>query len=311
LVRIYRTKYENQVNLVDSKIAKVEAMNEQVNQFLAEATQSIQAGQFQTALELANQAISLDNSNSEAYLIRGIALSQTGQPDAATDAFQESLRLNPSNPKGYFNLAVHYYQQGKKDLSLEATRQAMNLDPSHTGARELAARIEQELGLQTSPPVGSPNVGSQTQENPYTQNPYGQNPYGAEYKRSDSEYYATQQNSIQFVENMGQNWVTLGYIIVLIGAINCVVSIFTMGPMINELMQNANNPNFNPESVAFRTNPIMQLLGYAGALGSLLWICMDLANRRGQWLWLLPYIISCCCGLQWLVQLIYMLTGRK
>src|SRR5690606_22605571 len=148
-----------------------------------------------------------DNSNSEAYLIRGIALSQTGQPDAATDAFQESLRLNPSNPKGYFNLAVHYYQQGKKDLSLEATRQAMNLDPSHTGARELAARIEQELGLQTSPPVGSPNVGSQTQENPYTQNPYGQNPYGAEYKRSDSEYYATQQNSIQFVENMGQNWV--------------------------------------------------------------------------------------------------------
>lgn len=41
---------------------------------------------------------------------------------------------------------------------------------------------------------------------------------------------------------------------------------------------------------------------------------LELADRRGNWLWLLPYILVCCCTcslLQPVVQIIYMTMGRR
>src|SRR5688572_28332388 len=115
---------------------------EQAKQFLDQATQSLQSGQFQQALELVDQSIALKGDDAEAHILRGIALSQTGQPDVATESFRKAISLSHNNPKAYYNLAVHLYSRGQKSESIEMAREAVRLDTKHAGARDLVTRIE-------------------------------------------------------------------------------------------------------------------------------------------------------------------------
>jgi tetratricopeptide (TPR) repeat protein len=126
--------------------------DEQAKEFINQATQSLQNGQFDQALELIDQAIALDPNNSEAYVLKGIALSQTNQPDAATDALRQAITLSPYNAKAYYNLAVHLYSIGKKNEAMDMAREAVNIDPKHSGARELVTRIENERHPQPAEP---------------------------------------------------------------------------------------------------------------------------------------------------------------
>src|SRR5688572_29672313 len=118
---------------------------EQVQQFIEQATQSIQSGQFDGALQLIDQALALSPNEADAYILRGICLSQTGQPAAATEAFGKAIELDPNSAKARYNLAVHLYALGQKQEALKAARDASGLDPAHSGARQLITTLETEL----------------------------------------------------------------------------------------------------------------------------------------------------------------------
>lgn len=283
---------------------RLPVVNEQLQEFLNQATQSIQTGQFSQALDLANQAITLDPSSAEAQLLRAIALSQTGQPDAATLAFQESIRLDPSSSKANFNFAVHQYQRGNKTAALDLARKATALDPNHVGARELTHRIEQELGVSVTDATAPQN----TAQNPYEQ--------GANYNRpqqNPAAMYGTPEHSVAFVENMGSNWMTLGYALAGIGALVWIGGLALTWPMMMAIFSAAQegkqiSPDMSMLGVGAQ---VLTWFGYLIRLLSIGWMCFDIADRRGNWVWILPQIICCCCGLQFAVQLIYQLTGRK
>ena len=70
---------------------------DQVKQFIDQASQSIQSGQFEGALQLIDQALALSPNDADAHILRGICLSQTGQPIAATDAFNRAITLDPAS----------------------------------------------------------------------------------------------------------------------------------------------------------------------------------------------------------------------
>jgi len=83
-----------------------------------------------------------------------------------------------------------------------------------------------------------------------------------------------------------------------------------------DMMQAFNNPeNFQRMSgMGFGRTGIqlvVSLLGILIRLGSLVWMILELSDRRGNWLWLLPYLLCCCCGFDWLILAIYMLAGRQ
>lgn len=127
---------------------------EQVKQFVDQATQSLQGGNFEEALNLVEQAIALDERYSEAYVLKGIALSQLSRPDEATAAFRNAILHGPYNAKAYFNLAVHYYALGQEVQAEEMAREAVRIDPKHGGARELVSRIESGRKPQSGVGVG-------------------------------------------------------------------------------------------------------------------------------------------------------------
>jgi tetratricopeptide (TPR) repeat protein len=286
---------------------------EQAKEFIAQATQSLQSGQIAQAMDLANQAIALDPTNAEAFILKGIASAQSNQPEAASEAFGEAVRLDPNSSKAHFNLSVHQYGLGQKMDSLESSRKALQADPSHAGARDMIARLETELGIAapapttqmvTPPSDGNTPYGGAPTQTPQN-NPYYRSPY-------DAQAPQQQAGSVPFVENMGATWTTIGWVLVGVGLVLAVASMATQWGTIMEAFSNPQAAQSrSPFAMSSGPGMIFSLLGYIPLFGSLVWMCMDIANRRGNWVWLVPYVLCCCCGLPYIPMGIYMLAGRN
>lgn len=317
---------------------------EQVQQFIEQATQSIQSGQFDGALQLIDQALALSPNEADAYILRGICLSQTGQPAAATEAFGKAIELDPNSAKARYNLAVHLYALGQKTEALKAAREAANLDPAHSGARQLITNLESELAGPSAratmnhndplaaPPTQAPTAVPPAASSPAPQsNPYGPPTQSTEVPRSEpampspppvgqmsspvSNPYMKSQydgpaHSLPFVENMGKAWVTLGWVLSglsLFGFIMAIVA--AIGAF--SLLDNNDTAAFER---AFSNSPavlVSRITGLISLVGILIWSIMDLIDRRGNFIWLIPNIICSCCGFGWLTLPIYILAGRN
>ncbi len=317
---------------------------EQIRQFIEQATQSIQSGQFEGGLQLLDQALALAPDDPDAHLLRGICLSQTGQPAAATDAFNRAIALDPNSAKARYNLAVHQYALGQKLDALKSAREAAEIDPAHAGARQLIGNLETEisgpspqstpnpndpLGQPAPPPI--PQAPSTTPQTPQA-NPYAaptspgepampapptavpnvppqvpsmvQNPYA-------KAAYDGPEHTIPLVENMGKAWVTIGWLMALLSLVGGIcfalimVNVFQSG--------NFNDPT-SMESAMREQSGLMlvtNLSFYGSLLGIMVWSIMDIIDRRGNFVWLIPNIICSCCGFGWITLPIYILAGRN
>jgi len=303
---------------------------DQTQQFIDQATQSIQSGQFDNALPLLEQALALSPTNTDALILKGICLSQTGKPTEAADSFNKAIILEPNNAKAHFNLAVHQYAQGQKRDALEHAKAAATLDASHTGARQMISNLEKELGVGEAPVMPNPNDPlSQVQAPPsvtgMSTNPYDsprqvgqpagphvggeiprpvQNPY-----MKDS--YSAPTHSIPFVENLGGAWVAIGWILAgisLLGFVSGVVGMFSaLGGV------NFNDPDAINRAMESQSGMMLvsRIAGFASLIGILIWSIMDILDRRGNFVWLIPNIICSCCGFGWITLPIYILAGRN
>lgn len=298
---------------------------DQARQFVDQATQSIQSGQFDQALQLVEQALAIDPALVDAHILKGIGLSQTGQPDAATDSFQRAITLDPNSAKAQYNLAVHLYAQGRKTEALQAARAAANLDASHSTARQLISTIETELAGPST--VGMPNPNDPLAAPPQTPSvppiegpkpfapppPVGQVPPGPQNPYM-KEAYQGPIHSIPFVERLGQTWVYIGW---GIAVISLSAFIFTLALYYPAISSWASSGSSDPKALSDKLEhlqgvTILQILSWTGILGILTWSIMDLVDRRGNFIWLVPLVIlSCCCGFGWLILPIYILAGRN
>ncbi|MFQ3588120.1 MAG: tetratricopeptide repeat protein [Fimbriimonadaceae bacterium] len=332
---------------------------EQAKQFVDQAVQSIQGGQFAQALELLNQAVELHPENSDAHVLKGVALSQLKQPDAAVEAFRKAIMLSPYNVKAYFNLAVHYYGVGEKLRAEEMAREAVRVDPRHAGARDLLNRIESErtpteVGVRTTEPdpqhpsdpavtpppgteyppkaevprptetpspsappsMGAPPLGTGMAPPPGSAGsspggyvpPAGTAPGG--YYRPGYEH--PQVHSLNFVENMGAGWTKAGWGLAIVGTIIFVISFIMTIAMWGTIMSSANQPpDFSSMFGGNALTMVLSLVGWLVQIATLVWMVLELADRRGNWMWMLPFTLCCCCGLQGPVVMIYLLKGRE
>jgi len=302
---------------------------DQIQQFIDQASQSIQSGQYEAAIPLLDQALALSPANIDAHILKGICLSQTGKPAEATDSFNKAIILDPNSAKAHFNLAVHQYSQGLKREALESAKAASALDGAHTGARQMISTIEKELGMgeaisgpnindplspSQAPPVGAmssnpydsprqvgqpagPHVGGHIPtptENPYMKQPYSQ-----------------PAHSIPFVENLGGAWVGIGWGLAVLSFIGFAVAIVAVFSALG-------GANFSdPEAVnrAMESKSglmwISRIAGFGSLIGILIWSIMDIIDRRGNFVWLIPNIICSCCGFGWITLPIYILAGRN
>lgn len=296
---------------------------EQVQQFIDQATQSIQGQRFSEALELLDQAIAIEPDNADATLLRAICLSQTGQPVAANDLFGRAISLAPTSAKAHFNFAVHLYAQGMKREALQEARAALELDPQHASARDLSTRIEAEFqqpvqGEYTAPPNNAaPGAPGGLPPQPFANQPPAVQPQ----QYYQQGYEAGPVHTIGFVEKLGKNWTLIGWGLAAISLLGLIFSILLYMPIFQMAMATAgSNPNANPAANQEQmVHQVRQSAFYIPAMmtfyGSWLLIVaytiIDIIDRRGHFVWLLLQVPCTCCGCGFISMPLYMLLGRK
>lgn len=285
--------------------------DDQAQSFVDQATQSLQSGQLNQALDFANQAILLNPQAADAYVIKAVALAQMNQAADATRAFEDAIRILPDSAKTRFNFAVHLVHQNQKNEALAQAREALNLDPTHAGARQLVGQLEAELGLGARPSEGAvpPVQGMPGPEQPYGGNPYQQNPYGSPYGGPNQPYVRPQHtgHNVALVEQIGANtWTMIGWGFVAAWFILFIIGILTAGPEIARAFNEGMSGNARPGPTM--GNPIQTVLSWILSIGALTWMVIDIVDRRSSWVWLVFYVLCCCCAP---VQVLYMALGRK
>jgi len=278
-------------------------------EFLDQATQSLQGGRYQQALEFADNAISLAPENAEAYLLRGIAQSQLNRPHDAVESLRKAMELDPANPKPPYNLAVHYYGAGEKREALTAVEKAIDLDPAHPAARDLLQRLQSELNI-VAPAHPAPAGAVTAAEPPLTP----ASPMPVQDAGQWRQGYLAPVHSIRWIENIEGAWDVIGW---LLAGILLVISIFLVATIgldsfrtVGDLTSNSNGAGM-PASWHTPLSTALIYLWLALALESLTWMICELADRRGPWLWMLPFVLCCCCGMQSITMILYLLLGRS
>ncbi len=280
--------------------------NEEAKSYLEQATSAVQTGQFERALTLIEQCLTLDPQSYEGLIVRGIAQSQTNQPDAATDSFREAIRIQPTTTKGHYNLAVHLYGIGRTQPALEAARKAVDFDGSHLAAQDLCRKIEIELGM-AAKPMDVFAEDAEPIDSPYRPTGDHTDPYYREGYDSDPE----EVHSIPLVEKMGNAWIWIGAGLAILPIFLFGIS-FLMAPGQFQDMLAGRQPQ---QQIQPAMGSVVVIgLSILTAFASLTWMIMDILDRRTSLVWLIPFAVCCCITsgcLPGVVMGLYIAAGRK
>jgi tetratricopeptide (TPR) repeat protein len=92
------------------------------------------------------QAVLLDDSNSEAHDDLGVLLAHAGQHKEALEHFLAAIKYDPYYQKAYHNMALVYYQLADHNQALQAVDKSLQLSPSDRNSlilkSEILARLE-------------------------------------------------------------------------------------------------------------------------------------------------------------------------
>lgn len=270
------------------------------NALLREATERLQNSDFQGALVQADSALALDGGLAEGWMLRGVALSGLGRKGEASESFQKALSLDPQSAKIRYNFAVHLHRAGELDSATRLLEEILQTEPTHEQARALlstirAAASSEQSGFGYAPPQ---------QQSAYRMAPPPDEP-------------PPSAHAVRFVENMGPGWTALGVVLMVLSLAVFVYVLAVFGPKMVEQLQLAMR---DPEAFrkAQEAGQIQQTGGlgltvfsWAVRLGLFAWMAVDIADRRGSWFWLAPFVLLCCCGLEALAALLYLGFGRK
>ena len=266
-------------------------MSEDQNSALQKATDLVNSGNFNEALESARTALTSDPNNGDAKLIEAISLSQLGNNRDASEAFSEAVRLSPTNVKARFNAAVHEFNCGNVGEARNLANQALSIDPDHEGTRVLVERMGPE----------------QVQMTP-----------GASYPRENMAGFEPPHEGIAFIRSSPKVWTAMGWLISGLSLVFCIYFWASIIPHVSELVDAANskNPTASSNQIASKiSNPVLSFGPYIMVLANLVWMIMDIIHRRGNFVWLIIHIpascIMACIGGNFITLPIYMIFGRK
>jgi serine/threonine protein kinase/Flp pilus assembly protein TadD len=106
----------------------------QVGEFVKQAERAREAGQFQKAIELYDQAIAVNPKLAEAHWGRCYSLNSVQQPDDAIAACNQALAINPDYPEAMWSKGSALDQKQRFNESLKLYQQATALKPNFAEA---------------------------------------------------------------------------------------------------------------------------------------------------------------------------------
>jgi adenylate cyclase len=84
---------------------------------------------FAQATKYLKKAISLDNDNSDAYIVMSYLLTMKRQHEEAIVAAKQAIALNPNSADAYYILGIAYYWSGRATEAIDYIKKAIRLNP--------------------------------------------------------------------------------------------------------------------------------------------------------------------------------------
>ncbi|KAJ1964679.1 Small glutamine-rich tetratricopeptide repeat-containing protein 2 [Dispira parvispora] len=115
------------------------------NELKAAGNQALAAKEYDEAIRLYGEAISLDARNPIYFANRAAAYSQRGDYSEAVDDANRALEIDPKYSKAYSRLAHAYFGLKQYDLAVKAYDKGLELDPSNANMKSAREVAQQRL----------------------------------------------------------------------------------------------------------------------------------------------------------------------
>lgn len=104
-----------------------------------------QRAQYQEAIKALTRSLAGDDSQADAYSLRGAAHSKLGDTGAAIRDFSEAIARNPAYREAYYNRGLMYALQRENQAALHDLTQALSLDASRAETYLARAAVYTDL----------------------------------------------------------------------------------------------------------------------------------------------------------------------
>lgn len=112
--------------------------NDRINQpiqeifgiYFNQATQLLQEGQYEDAIEMYDKALQTNPDFYDAWLGRGMAFTKLQQYETAIACYNKALQLDPEHPEPWYEKSRCYAVKGDIDLVIDNLQRAINLNPA-------------------------------------------------------------------------------------------------------------------------------------------------------------------------------------
>jgi len=274
----------------------------------------IQEEDYSSALDRANEVIAAEGHRSDGHVLRGIALANLNRRDDATQAFRRALAIAPLNSKALYNYALHLYESGDLVQAESVIGTLLESQPNHASGLDLRAVIRSERTEPDPAPVETevapvPEIAPVELDRQDSAFAHGLPvaPTAIGYVRPSA---SDDQPRLSYIES-AQPWWDRGAWAV------AVASMGLTAPRIASLVHMFSETGGKISRDAFMTafwaggNPILGWIRFLVMAGTIVWMAMEVMNRRKQPSWLVAATIAGFLGMEWAVLAVYLLVGRN
>lgn len=102
--------------------------------------------EYEEAIDLLNNCISLNPEESEGYFYRGVCYAELGKLDIALEDFIKNLEVETESEEGFFNVGKTYERMKNYEKAIEYYDKAIALEPLYSDAYVSRGNCRIELG---------------------------------------------------------------------------------------------------------------------------------------------------------------------
>ena len=258
------------------------------------AREAVSSSKYTEALNLLDELEDSGFVDAELYLLRGISFAQVGKAEAATESLKKAAKANPSVVT-FYNLAVHLSNIGESADALAVAQKCQKLAPESTGVKSLVAAIESSSDHVAFSTGGTAIVPTQLSR-----------------KR---RYGFGLKHLFRLLAENQDSWVALCWTVLGLAIVAAII-VKVNFPLVAPAHGGASRSDLNAPFLGYKPQNSMgaflEIAFFLGTiLASMIWTSLDLIDRRGRALWMIPMMLGCFLFLPFLPQSLYMAIGRR
>ncbi|CAG8443331.1 12337_t:CDS:10 [Acaulospora morrowiae] len=132
-------------SVVETKIELSEEQKQKAEELKGAGNRKVAEKDYKAAIQLYDEAISINGNNAVYYANRAAAYSQLGQHDKAIEDATKSSQIDPSYSKSYSRLGHAYFSIGKYNEAVEAYEKGLSLDPNNSTMKSALDAAKQRI----------------------------------------------------------------------------------------------------------------------------------------------------------------------